>query len=130
MVQASRSDGSGGCDKPPFVCDGFWRADDDEGVGRKVVEPHEFEISVKGVARGNLSVEEFQGRVRADENSVVNNMGRVHDMEGLRIVDASIMPEIVTGNLNAPVIMMAERIVDDIRGRTPLEPEKAPYYTA
>ncbi|WP_264214715.1 choline dehydrogenase [Leisingera thetidis] len=69
-------------------------------------------------------------RMGNDQNSVVDNMGRVHGVEGLRIVDASIMPEIVSGNLNAPVIMMAERIADDIRGRPPLLPEKADYYLA
>ncbi|MCB1379386.1 MAG: choline dehydrogenase [Alphaproteobacteria bacterium] len=69
-------------------------------------------------------------RMGIDENSVVDNMGRVHGMEGLRVVDASIMPEILTGNLNAPVIMMAERIADDIRGRAPLAPEKVDYYLA
>jgi choline dehydrogenase len=69
-------------------------------------------------------------RMGTNEDSVVDNMGRVHGMEGLRVVDASIMPEIVTGNLNAPVIMMAERIADDIRGRTPLPPETADYYLA
>ena len=67
-------------------------------------------------------------RMGTNENSVVDNMCRVHGMEGLRVVDASIMPEIVTGNLNAPVIMMAERIADDIRGRSPLPPERTDYY--
>ena len=69
-------------------------------------------------------------RMGTNEDSVVDNMGRVHGMEGLRVVDASIMPEIVSGNLNAPVIMMAERIADDIRGRSPLPAEKAEYYLA
>lgn len=66
----------------------------------------------------------------SEADSVVDAMGRVHGMEGLRIVDASIMPEIVSGNLNAPVIMMAERIADDIRGRPPLPPQDAGYYLA
>lgn len=69
-------------------------------------------------------------RMGAGEGSVVDNMGRVHGIQGLRVVDASIMPEIVSGNLNAPVIMMAERISDDILGRTPLPPENADYYLA
>jgi choline dehydrogenase len=51
--------------------------------------------------------------------AVVDGQGRVHGLEGLRVVDASIMPEIVTGNLNAPTIMMSEKIADLIRGRTP-----------
>ena len=62
--------------------------------------------------------------------AVVDNQGRVHGMEGLRIVDASIMPEITTGNLNAPTIMLAEKIADVIRGRTPLPRLNVPYYTA
>ncbi len=62
--------------------------------------------------------------------AVVDAEGRVHGMQGLRVVDASIMPEIVTGNLNAPTIMMAEKIADRIRGRSPLPRSDAPYFVA
>ena len=43
-------------------------------------------------------------------DSVVDSQGLVHETDGLRVVDASIMPRITTGNLNAPVMMIAERI--------------------
>ena len=62
--------------------------------------------------------------------AVVDGEGRVHGMQGLRVVDASIMPVIVTGNLNAPTIMMAEKIADRIRGRPPLPRSQAPYFVA
>jgi len=65
-------------------------------------------------------------RMGTDEKSAVDSEGRVHEVEGLRVVDASIMPHNVTANLNAPVIMMAEKLADRIRGRTPLEPSRAP----
>ena len=65
-----------------------------------------------------------------DDMAVVDHEGRVHGTQGLRVVDASIMPEIVTGNLNAPTIMMAEKIADRIRGRTPLPRSDAPYFVA
>jgi choline dehydrogenase len=48
--------------------------------------------------------------------SVVDAQGRVHGIAGLRIVDASIMPSIVSGNTNAPVIMMAEKISAEMLG--------------
>ncbi len=59
-----------------------------------------------------------------DPLAVVDHQGRVIGMEGLRIVDASIMPTVPRANTNLPVLMIAERISDDIRGisRTALGP--------
>ena len=65
-----------------------------------------------------------------DEMSVVDNEGRVHGMQGLRVVDASIMPLIITGNLNATTIMIGEKMADAIRGREPLPRSIARYYVA
>ncbi len=65
-----------------------------------------------------------------DEMAVVDGQGRVHGLDGLRVIDASIMPLITTGNLNAPTIMIAEKLADRIRGRQPLPRSTAPYYIA
>ncbi|MCW2970303.1 MAG: choline dehydrogenase [Solirubrobacterales bacterium] len=51
-----------------------------------------------------------------DEQAVVDSRLRVHGVDGLRVIDASVMPTIVGGNTNAPVIMIAERGADLIRG--------------
>ncbi len=65
-----------------------------------------------------------------DEMAVVDTEGRVHGLEAIRVIDASIMPIILTGNLNAPTIMMAEKIADRIRGRAPLARVTTPYFVA
>ncbi len=55
-------------------------------------------------------------------DAVVDPSGKVHGIEGLRVVDSAIMPMIPNGNLNAPTIMLAEKLADAIRGRPPLPP--------
>jgi choline dehydrogenase len=60
-------------------------------------------------------------RMGVGADCVVDDQCRVHGITGLRIVDASVMPSIVSGNTNAPTIMIAERASDLIRLRTPLE---------
>jgi choline dehydrogenase len=68
-------------------------------------------------------------RMGADDEAVVDAEGRVHGVDGLRVVDASIMPRIASGNLNAPTIMIAEKIADAVRGREALV-EDRPWYEA
>lgn len=65
-----------------------------------------------------------------DPLAVVDSQTRVIGVTGLRVVDASIMPSVTTGNLNAPTIMLAEKAADHILGRTPLPEANVPYYTA
>ena len=54
----------------------------------------------------------------SDPLAVVDSVLRAHGMNGLRVVDASVMPQVTTGNTNAPTIMIAEKAVDLILGRS------------
>ena len=69
-------------------------------------------------------------RMGEGEMAVTDGQGRVHGIEGLRVVDASLFPVIPTGNLNAPTIMLAEKIADRIKGHEPLPRASVDYYVA
>ena len=61
-------------------------------------------------------------RIGSDPRSVVDPDFRVRGVERLRVIDASVMPDPIGGNLNAPVIMIAEKASDMIRGKPLLAP--------
>jgi choline dehydrogenase len=68
-------------------------------------------------------------RMGTDPDSVVDPLTmRVHGVDGLRAVDASVMPYVTNGNIYAPVIMLAEKAADLIAGNTPLPPEPIAFY--
>ena len=64
-----------------------------------------------------------------DDQSVVDplTMG-VHGVDGLKVVDASVMPYVTNGNIYAPVMMLAEKAADLVLGNTPLAPEPVEFY--
>ena len=68
-------------------------------------------------------------RMGTDEMGVVDPTSmRVHGVDGLRVVDASVMPTLTNGNIYAPVMMAAEKSADLILGNTPLAASDAPQY--
>jgi len=68
-------------------------------------------------------------RMGTDRASVVDPLTmRVHGLDGLRAVDASVMPYVTNGNIYAPVMMLAEKAADLIAGNTPLPPQATPFY--
>ncbi|MBB4395372.1 GMC family oxidoreductase [Bradyrhizobium sp. ERR14] len=58
--------------------------------------------------------------------AVVDDQLRVHGLEGLRVIDASVMPRMISANLNASTMMIADRASDLIRGKAPMEAARIP----
>ena len=69
-------------------------------------------------------------KMGSDSMSVVDSDCRLIDFDGLRIADSSIIPSIVSGNLNAPTIMLAEKAADIISDQEPLQPEYPGFHRA
>ena len=68
-------------------------------------------------------------KMGTDEMSVVDPATmRVHGLDGIRVVDASVFPYVTNGNIYAPVMMVAEKAADLILGNAPLEPEPVAFY--
>jgi len=67
-------------------------------------------------------------RMGADAEGVVDGSCRVHGVDGLRVVDASVMPQVISANLNAPVQMIAARAADHILGRPQRTPETVRFH--
>ena len=68
-------------------------------------------------------------RMGVDDMSVIDPATmRVHGLEGIRVVDASVMPYVTNGNIYAPVMMLAEKAADIILGKPALAPEVVDFY--
>ncbi|MEZ4272912.1 MAG: GMC oxidoreductase [Myxococcota bacterium] len=69
-------------------------------------------------------------KMGSEEDSVIDPQSmRVHGLQGVRVVDASVMPYVTNGNIYAPTMMIAEKASDLILGNTPLPPERVRFYT-
>jgi choline dehydrogenase len=68
-------------------------------------------------------------RMGVDSGAVVDPSSmRVHGLDGLRVVDASVMPYVTNGNIYAPTMMIAEKAADLVLGATPAAPSRASFY--
>jgi 4-pyridoxate dehydrogenase len=95
------------------------------GPGEAAVSDADLDAHIRA---SNISVHHPLGTCKmglaSDRMAVVDPELRVHGTDGLRVVDGSVMPDLVGAHINAPIIMIAEKAADLIRGREPLEPTR------
>ncbi len=139
MLSASRGSvrlRSGNPADPPAIQFNYMSTDEDWRVFRRAIEaareifaqPAFAPYRGEELRPGSNDVDEFirqhaesayhpcgTCRMGVDAEAVVDPRGRVHGMDGLSVVDASVFPHITNGNLNAPTIMLAERMADLLR---------------
>ena len=95
--------------------------------GKSCQSNKELEIFARAKCEaGNHAVGTCKMGQSDDKMAVVDPTCRVLGVDGLRVVDASVMPSIVSGNTNAPVIMIAEKASDMILGKPPLPKANVP----
>ena len=94
--------------------------------GDEVTSDEEIDVFVREHASTNFHAS-GTCRMGVDEMAVTDPEGRVHGVEGLRVADASIMPQITSGNTNAPTIMIGEKVADHIKGKRE-PPSNADFY--
>jgi len=106
--------------------------DEFRGAEMKPGDQFKSEEEIKDMLRANIETAYHPSctcRMGYDDDAVTDSEFRVHGIEGLRVVDASVMPRIVSANLNAPIQMMAARAADFILGRPQLDPVNLEYST-
>jgi choline dehydrogenase len=106
--------------------------DEFRGAEMKPGDQFKSEEEIKDMLRANIETAYHPSctcRMGYDEDAVTDGEFRVHEIEGLRVVDASVMPRIVSANLNAPIQMMAARAADFILGRPQFDPVNLEYST-
>jgi 4-pyridoxate dehydrogenase len=93
--------------------------------GANAVDDADFDAHIRA---SGITVHHPLGTCRmglsSDRMAVVDGELRVHGVDGLRVVDGSVMPDLIGANINAPIIMIAEKAADFIRGEPPLEPAR------
>ena len=79
--------------------------------GKEVVNQEELDEVIRNTAESAYHPS-CTNKMGIDKDSVVDQDTKVHGVQNLRVIDASIMPDIVSANLNANVVMIAERAAD------------------
>jgi choline dehydrogenase len=122
------------------LCEGFAKMNElvsqpafDGLRGRRIEPPPDVDSAsdVENWIRATASTDYHPScscRMGNDDGAVVDSQMKLHGVDGLRVVDASVMPAIVSGNLNAPTQMIAARAADFILGKPPLPAEFARFH--